>query len=104
MKRDFFKMGRKIVTGVNNYSIDRQLQPVIPHQAVTPAQMLELAKQGIPISSQTAPIEEGKTQISWEIPLDQRKHVDAAELWQQQQEIRDKVKRAHKRDRQAYGD
>ena len=97
-------MGRKRLTGVNTYGKELQQQPVIPHQAVTPSQMMELAKQGIPISTQTAPLEEGKTDVSWDLPAEQRKHVDAAELWQMQQDIRQKVKRAHKRDREHYGD
>lgn len=95
-------MGRSSMRGV---SYDKKFvkQPVIPNQAVTPSQMVELARQGIPISTQmTAYADTSSVNPSWEVPLENRRRVDANDLYEAQQDAREKVKKAHKRDRDMY--
>lgn len=104
MKRNYNKMGHRRLSGLAHYPIEKQVIPVIPNQAVTPTEMLKMAEQGIPISMQNAPITEKAPEPSWDIAPENRKNVDAAELWQMQQNVRKKVKEAHKRDRARYGD
>lgn len=88
----------KPVTPVD-YTESVKIAEVIPNQAVTPAMMLEMAKQGIPISADSAGAITGEINPSWHLPTDKLKHVDPAELWQEQQTIRQKVRMAHKRDK-----
>ena len=73
-------------------------------QAYTPAQMYQMAKQGIPVSSANCPtMQDGEPNPSWDITLERIRGVDPADLWQAQQDIRRKVKSAHRNDVAKYG-
>lgn len=99
-RKNFYKMSDNVAPVVVDYTNSKQIAAVIPNQAVTPAMMLEMAKQGIPISADSAAAITGEINPSWDLPTDKLKHVDPAELWQEMQTIRHKVKLAHKRDKE----
>lgn len=79
---------------------------VFGNLAVTPAQMMKMAEKGIPISGQNLSMmpEEGSSNPTWDLPLDQIKGVDPAQLWEESQIIKEKARLAHIRDRHKYGD
>lgn len=81
--------------------------PVYGNQVVTPSKMLEMAKNGIPISGQNMafnPEKDGEKNPSWELPLDRLRGVDPATMWEHSQIIKQKARNAHIRDRNKYGD
>lgn len=66
---------------------------VIPVQdglAITPSRMAELVEQGIPVSSSvlSAGADDGVSNPSWDIPIDQKRGVDVATVWESQQTSR----------------
>lgn len=65
--------------------------------AVTPSQMLEMAEAGIPISSVTAEslYDDGKRTLDFEPPLDRIRGVDLCDLWENDQDIRHKMRKLH---------
>ncbi|UPW41281.1 hypothetical protein [Sigmofec virus UA08Rod_4411] len=67
--------------------------PVIPNLSVTPSQMAEMVSHGIPVSSQIlgAPMFDGVSNPSWDLPIDQRRGVDIASVWQAQRESRSNI-------------
>ena len=73
--------------------------PVVPNLAITPAQMLKLQEQGIPISSQQLNKEyyDGDTRVSWDIPLDRQRGVSVNDMWNHQQDVREKLKEEAKK-------
>ena len=89
-------MGRLTCPNTRDYTKITEKIPVLPHQAVTPAQMLEMANQGIPISADSAAAFSGEKNPSWDLSLDKTKHVDPAELWQEQQTIKRRYRDLHK--------
>lgn len=72
--------------------------------AVTPARAYEMAKQGIPVSTQnSANFTDGELNPSWEVPLERCRGADPAILWEQQMAIKRKAYAAHVRDMSKYG-
>lgn len=64
--------------------------------AVTPSQVLKMAEQGIPASAQmNSRMIDGHTGSDWNVPLEERRGVDIAQMWQESQNIRSKFKQAH---------
>lgn len=66
--------------------------------AVTPSQMLEMASEGVPISSVNAEFmyDDGQ-RTPPDVPvLDRQRGVDLGDLWENQQDIRHKMKKLHK--------
>lgn len=101
-KRNHFRMGSSSkITHAVNYDSSPKFVEVIPNQSVTPAQMLDMAKQGIPISSDNAAAIDGELNPSWDLPLEKQKHIDPADLWQAQQSVRKKIRDAHAREKKA---
>lgn len=83
-----------------DYTNRKKVLEVIPHQSVTPAEMLVMAEQGIPISADNAAAFSGEANPSWDLPLERQKFVDPADLWQAQQNIRHKVRDAYKKQKE----
>lgn len=72
--------------------------------SVTPSEMMKLAERGIPVSSQSlSSFYDGESNPSWDMPLEQRRGIDMAALWQEGKDIRQKLKSAHVADIQKYG-
>ena len=64
--------------------------------SVTPAQVLKMAEQGIPISAQmNTALSDGHTGSDFNIPLEERRGIDMADIWQQEMTSRKKLKNAH---------
>lgn len=80
--------------------------PVYGNLAVTPKQMLEMSEKGIPISGQNLSMlpSDGSTNPGFDIPAEQLRGVDPAELWENSQIIKQRAKRAHDTDRKRFGD
>ena len=73
--------------------------------AVTPSQMYDMAKRGIPITTANQDMQfyDGEINPSWELPLDKIRGVDIGELWQSSMDARRKFKQAYKDDIAKYG-
>lgn len=70
---------------------------VRPNLAVTPAQMLELAKGGIPVSGPNVHnFFDGVANPSFDVPLDRQRGVDIADMWTARYETNGKLVRYHK--------
>lgn len=64
--------------------------------ALTPADVLKMAESGIPASSQMqSAMIDGHTGTDWNIPLEERRGVDIADMWQESMNIRKKFVTAH---------
>lgn len=63
---------------------------VQPNLAITPSRMAELVDQGIPVSSSiiSGMAFDGVNNPSWDLPIDQKRGVDVAEVWQAQRSAR----------------
>lgn len=70
--------------------------------AITPAQMLRMTEQGIPVTpanmSASAQLFEGTPTESWVIPADMLRGADMADAWNAQQDARRSVYKAHETD------
>lgn len=101
MKRNKYTLGKLV-----SYNPSEMLLPVKCGLAYTPADMMAMAERGIPISTQNmdGQFNDGETNPSWSVPLDQVRGIDPAELWQARMSITGRVRKAHKNDRQKYGD
>lgn len=80
--------------------------PVHGNLVVTPPQMQKMAEQGIPITSQNIAMtpQDGQPNPSWDLPLDQLRGIDPAQMWEESQIIKQRAKRAHDNDRKRFGD
>lgn len=79
-------------------------EATIPNLSVSPAEMMQMSENGIPVSSANAALfNDGSPNPSWDIPLDRTRGVDPADLWQARQSIRKKAKDGHLRDLAKYG-
>lgn len=64
----------------------------IDNLAVTPSQMMEMASHGIPVSTPNVELfYEGTENPSWNIPLEQQRGIDVAQLWQENRNIKRKA-------------
>lgn len=93
----------------NRYSHPRRKlgeTPVKAGLSYTPSQMAKMAEQGIPISNVGAQVLAGQEQYNdtWDIPLNDIRRVDMADVWNVQQSARRKIAAAHRDDRKKYGD
>lgn len=68
-------------------------QPVRPDLSRTPAQMMALVEQGIPVSVPNAISAEnqGVLNPSWDVPIERKRGTDIADIWQKQQASRKKL-------------
>lgn len=65
--------------------------------STTPAQMERLLEQGLPISSQMLDAQlfyDGDQNPSWDIPIDQQRGIDIADIWAAEYDARENFKKA----------
>lgn len=72
--------------------------------AVTPSQMADMTRRGISISTANLDFLEGSLNPSSEVPVEQARGVDVNDVWQASQTAKKKLKAAHVRDIQTYGE
>lgn len=71
---------------------------VQPDLAVTPAQALAMAEKGLPVSAQmNSQMIDGHTHSDWNVPLEEQRGIDIAQMWQESRNIRRKFENAHQR-------
>lgn len=79
--------------------------PVQGNLAVTPAQMAKMAANGVAISSQIAGnFNDGSTDVSFDVPLQQVRGLDIVDYWEAQKDSRFNVKNHIKANESKYGD
>lgn len=101
------KIRGQVYPKVSSHPVRREDElPVHGNLVVTPAQMGKMVEQGIPISSQNISMtpKDGQPNPSWDLPLDQLRGIDPAEMWETSQVIKQRAKRAHDMDRKRFGD
>lgn len=71
--------------------------PVQTGLAVTPAQMLEMAQQGIPISSVNAEYmyDDGQRTVDFVPPLERQRRIEIGDLWENEMDIRKKTRKLY---------
>ncbi len=72
--------------------------PVAQNLSIPPQQMLEMTRQGVAISPQNVnpnSFFDGTEQLSFDVPLDQKRGVDIADMWEYRQTMRKKFSDAH---------
>lgn len=73
-------------------------EPVQKDLSYTPSQMLDLTQSGLPVTSSNVSLSsviDGVPNPGFDIPLDERRGVDIGTLWEQQQSIKKKFRKAH---------
>lgn len=70
-----------------------QTIPTQSDLAITPAVMAEMVDRGLPVSSQSVSgmFNDGVENPSWDLPIDLRRGVDVAEVWNAQRDARQNV-------------
>lgn len=76
-----------------------EFEPVTkPDLAVTPAQALKMTQQGIPVSAMNASgMNDGVFNPSWDVSPVEERGMDAATIWNLQQDARARVSRGFKK-------
>lgn len=79
-----------------NYIRHGNDQPVQGGLCVTPAQMLEMTRRGIPITPQNLGLvyQEGVSKLDFEPPLEYQRGVDIGTMWEAKQDMRRKFRDA----------
>lgn len=80
--------------------------PVQDNLSVSPATMYNMTKQGIPITTQNQPdnlFDDGDNKNSFFIPVDRKRGVDIVSLWETEQTIKKKTRKARFDDIARYG-
>lgn len=64
--------------------------PTQENLAITPARMAEMVDNGIPVSSNvlSGNYDDGVPSPAWDIPIDRKRGVDVAEVWNAQKDAR----------------
>lgn len=80
--------------------------PVQGGLSYTPAQMMKLVQNGIPVNAPNAQLVEsqGVPNPSWDIPLERKRGVDIADIWQKEKATRLKIAKAYKDAKQKAAD
>lgn len=80
--------------------------PVQDGLTVTPSEMYEMAKKGIPVSTANLDMQfnDGEVNPSWDVPIDKQRGIDIGEIWQSSMDIKKKVKSSYKKDVKLYGE
>mgnify|MGYP001237745068 FL=1 len=70
--------------------------PVVGGLAQTPAEMARLVEQGIPVNAKNSQLtsNQGVANPSWDIPLERQSGTDIADIWNRQQEARQKLQKS----------
>ena len=88
-----------------DYSPKGYFPVVRPNLAVTPAKMLTMAENGIPISSLTQDkFFDGEFKLEWGIPAERQRGVDITDLWNLKKGVQSKITAAHSNDMAEYGE
>lgn len=80
--------------------------PVQENLSVSPAQMRQMNEKGIAISTQNLPESyfiDGNGENSFFIPITERRGIDSCTLWEEEQSIKKKMRKARKNDIAKYG-
>ncbi len=74
--------------------------------AYTPSELQQMADRGIPVSTQNleGQFYDGKDNPTWDVPLEQVRGIDIADMWTNRREIQRKIAKAHKSDVAKYGE
>ena len=85
---------------------ENQVLPVYGNLAITPSQIEKMVDKGIPVTSQNLAYipAQGEQNPSWDIPISDIRGVDPAQLWEQSEQSKHRIRSAHKRDRERFGD
>lgn len=64
-----------------------------PNLAITPSQMAKLVDDGIPVSSSmlSGMFNDGVQNPSWDLPIDQKRGVDVAQIWNATKDARNNI-------------
>ena len=112
INKNHFKAMSKIGKRIGKVAICRlpknapQILLVDQNAGYTPAQMRELYEQGLAVGQQNAGVYTQSSSTknpSWDIPIEERRGVDPADLWEIQTLSRRKVANAHVQDVRKYG-
>lgn len=112
INKNHFKIMSKIGKRIGKAAICRlpknapQILLVDQNAGYTPAQMRELYEQGLAVGQQNAGIytqSSSSKNPSWDIPIEERRGIDPADLWEIQTLSRRKVANAHVQDVRKYG-
>lgn len=87
----------------NQYRADSVDLKVRGGLSVSPAEMMEYTARGIAISSSNLAYFDGDTSSSMDVPLENARGVDAADVWQASQTAKKKLVNVHVKDTQNYG-
>ncbi len=100
-KPDFFSEHQRVVRTHYQY----HEHPAEPNLAITPAQVDNMARRGIPVSSFNYGLQFGGlySSDSETIPIEFTRGFDKIDAWNLQQTARKKVNNARKKDEQIYG-
>lgn len=73
---------------------DKQSVQTISDLAITPSIMADMVDKGIPVSSQALSGQyfDGVENPNWDLPIDQKRGVDVAEVWNAQLDSRQNVR------------
>lgn len=64
--------------------------------ALTPSEILKMAENGIPASSANNPnLIDGTPDNNWVVPLEERRGIDMNDLWNERQDIKQRLSSAH---------
>lgn len=97
------RMGQR-VSHCRRKGLTDMFPPVVPNQAVTPSDMMEMMSHGMAISSQMlGNMYDGDNNPSWVIPPENVRGVDPADLWQLKRSTKAKVRAAVAKDVESYG-
>lgn len=70
--------------------------PVKSGLALTPQQMFEMSKRGVPISTSNCDMKDfGEESPTFDIPLDRMRGIDVATMWENSQVIKNKAALKH---------
>lgn len=91
-----FIKNKKSFGKIVSYKRSRKDIKVQPGLAMTPSQMQRLSEKGVPVSNQNLEgmFYDGDTRPSWDVPMDQIRGIDVAQLWQERKNIAAKIKNA----------
>lgn len=87
----------------NNYMAASSDLKVKPGLSVSPAQMMEYTARGIAISASNLSYMDGDTSRSMDIPLEARRGIDAADVWQASETAKKRLVNVHVKDVKEYG-
>lgn len=92
--RNVFLSRTKVSRPRFNVLTDRPVQSGL---GVTPSQMLELTKRGVPISPANLGLtyQEGVSRLDFTPPLEYQRGIDIGALWEARQDSREKFRKAY---------